>query len=98
MWACLVKPLADGVVEVELYATGLNYKDVVVSMGSIPGDETQLGYEAASAVKQVSKGASNYAVGDHVMVWGKGAFANRIHTTPTRFASPVLSRSIRPPP
>jgi NADPH:quinone reductase-like Zn-dependent oxidoreductase len=71
-------------IEVEIYAAGLNYKDVVVSMGSVPGDESQLGYEAAGVVKDVSPSVSNFALGDRVAVWGKGCFANRIRTVPAR--------------
>ncbi|PSN59528.1 PKSKA1 [Corynespora cassiicola Philippines] len=79
-----VLPLAEGFVEVEIYAAGLNYKDVVVSMGYVPGDESQLGFEAAGVVKKVSSSVSSYTPGDRVVVWSKGCFANRIHTLPAR--------------
>ncbi|KAI1765524.1 PKSKA1 [Hypoxylon sp. FL1150] len=77
-------PLADGQLEVEIYAAGLNYKDVVVTMGIVPGDETALGHEAAGVVSKISPGVSNFTVGDRVVVFGKGCFANRIQTTPAR--------------
>jgi len=77
-------PLPDGQLEVEIYAAGLNYKDVVVSMGYVPGDESQLGFEAAGVVKHVSPGVTDYAPGDRVMVWNKGCFANRVRTVPAR--------------
>ncbi|KAF2188519.1 PKSKA1 [Zopfia rhizophila CBS 207.26] len=79
-----VLPLPDGFIEVDIYAAGLNYKDVVVSMGYVPGDESQLGYEAAGVVKHVSSSVSNYIPGDRVVVWSKGCFANRIRTVPAR--------------
>ncbi|KAF5844025.1 hypothetical protein GGP41_009349 [Bipolaris sorokiniana] len=79
-----VLPLPHGYMEVEIYAAGLNYKDVVVSMGHVPGDESQLGFEAAGVVKQVSSSVANYAPGDRVMVWNKGCFANRVRTVPAR--------------
>nr|BAM77409.1 polyketide synthase [Talaromyces purpureogenus] len=77
-------PLSDGMVEVEIYAAGLNYKDVVVTMGIIPGDETALGHEAAGVVTKVSPGVSGLSVGERVVVFGKGSFANRTQTTPAR--------------
>lgn len=76
--------LADGMLEVEVYAAGLNYKDVVVTMGIVPGDETQLGHEAAGVVRRVGRGVEGYAVGERVVVFGKGCFANRVRTTPAR--------------
>ncbi|KAH6612780.1 PKSKA1, partial [Chaetomium sp. MPI-SDFR-AT-0129] len=79
-----VATLADDAVEVELYAAGLNYKDVVVTMGIVPGDETQLGHEAAGIVRRVGKAVTDYSVGERVVVFGKGTFANRVRTTPAR--------------
>ncbi|KAI0603270.1 PKSKA1 [Biscogniauxia sp. FL1348] len=78
--------LKDGHLEIEIYAAGLNYKDVVVSMGIVPGDETALGYEAAGVITKVSPGVaasgSDLEVGQRVVVFGKGSFANRVQTTP----------------
>lgn len=53
-------------------------------MGIVPGDETALGHEAAGVVTKVSPGASGVSVGDRVVVFGKGSFANRIQTSPAR--------------
>ncbi|KAF2841765.1 PKSKA1 [Patellaria atrata CBS 101060] len=77
-------PLPNGLLEVKVCAAGLNYKDVVVSMGTVPGDESQLGHEAAGVVTQISPGISDFKVGDRVVVFGKGCFANLIRTTPSR--------------
>ncbi|OBT44805.1 Type I Iterative Polyketide synthase (PKS) [Pseudogymnoascus sp. WSF 3629] len=77
-------PLADGMVEVEIHAAGISYKDVVVTLGTAPGDENALGHEAAGVVTKVAQGVSGLSVGDHVVVFDKGCFANRIHTRPGR--------------
>ena len=77
-------PLPDGLLEVEIYAAGLNYKDVVVTMGIVPGDETALGHEAAGIVSSITPGVSGFAIGERVVVFGKGCFANRVQTTPSR--------------
>ncbi|OLN87132.1 Lovastatin diketide synthase LovF 17 [Colletotrichum chlorophyti] len=76
---------SDELVEVEVYAAGMNYKDVVVTMGIVPGDETALGHEAAGIVTRIAPNSSGgFAVGDRVVVFGKGCFANRVQTTPSR--------------
>lgn len=53
-------------------------------MGIVPGDETALGHEAAGVIRKVSSGVSDFSVGDRVVVFGKGCFANRIQTTSAR--------------
>ncbi|GAP90164.1 putative acyl transferase acyl hydrolase lysophospholipase [Rosellinia necatrix] len=77
-------PLEDGCVEVEIYAAGLNYKDVVVTMGIVPGDERMLGGEAAGIITKVSPSVTGLEVGQRVVVFSRGCFANRVHATKSR--------------
>jgi hypothetical protein len=81
-------PLQDGYLEVEIYTAGVNYKDVVVTMGIVPGDETALGHEAAGVITKVTSGVAksgfNFEVGQRVVVFGKACFANRIQIVPER--------------
>jgi NADPH:quinone reductase-like Zn-dependent oxidoreductase len=53
-------------------------------VGNAPGDETALGHEAAGIITKVTPGMSGLSVGDRVVVFEKGCFANRIHTRPAR--------------
>jgi NADPH:quinone reductase-like Zn-dependent oxidoreductase len=53
-------------------------------VGIVPGDETALGHEAAGVITKVAPGVSGLSVGDRVVVFGKGCFANRTRTTPAR--------------
>ncbi|TVY51056.1 Fumagillin dodecapentaenoate synthase [Lachnellula cervina] len=76
--------LGRGCLEVELFAAGMNYKDVVVSMGIVPGNEHTLGGEGAGIVTRVSPEIDNFKVGQRVVVFDKGTFANRVQTTPGR--------------
>ncbi|KAI0871845.1 PKSKA1 [Hypoxylon argillaceum] len=77
-------PLKDGCVEVEIYAAGLNFKDVAVTSGIVPGDERMLGGEAAGIVTKISPGVKGLEIGQRVVVFSRGCFANRVHTTPGR--------------
>ncbi|MCJ1264132.1 hypothetical protein MMC22_004003 [Lobaria immixta] len=70
--------LQDGFVEVEIYAAGLNYKDVATALGYIPENQHLLGQEGAGVVRRVSESASSYKVGDRVLVDCRGCFANRV--------------------
>ncbi|KAM7207245.1 hypothetical protein V8F20_002511 [Naviculisporaceae sp. PSN 640] len=77
-------PLEDGYVEVEVHAAGLNYKDVVVTMGIVPGDERELGGEAAGIVTKVSPSVNSLKVGDRVVVFTPATISNRVRTRPGR--------------
>ncbi|KAJ5687268.1 hypothetical protein N7536_009887 [Penicillium majusculum] len=79
--------LAAGFVEVEIFAAGMNYKDVVVTMGIVPGNEHTLGGEGAGIIIRVSPEITSFAVGQRVVVFDKGMFANRVQTTPGRVHS-----------
>ena len=79
--------LPGGFVEVEIFAAGMNYKDVVVTMGIVPGNEHTLGGEGAGIITRVSPEVTSFAVGQRVVVFDKGTFANRVETTPGRVHS-----------
>ncbi|KAJ5375590.1 Acyl transferase/acyl hydrolase/lysophospholipase [Penicillium concentricum] len=77
------QPVRDGCVEVEIYAAGLNFKDVAVTMGIVPENEHLLGLEGAGIVRRVGSNVQ-FKVGDRVVVFEKGCFANRIEVTKER--------------
>ncbi|KAF4452204.1 Acyl transferase/acyl hydrolase/lysophospholipase [Fusarium austroafricanum] len=77
-------PLEEGHIEVELVAAGLNYKDVVVALGIVPGNEHTSGGEGAGIVTRVSPGITTFQPGQRVVVYQQGTFANRIQTIPER--------------
>lgn len=72
-------PVAPGHVEIELFAAGLNFKDIAVAMGIVPENEHLLGLEGAGVVRRVGEGVKGFAVGDRVVTIEKGLLANRIH-------------------
>ncbi|KAF4769894.1 hypothetical protein HAV15_011851 [Penicillium sp. str.  len=64
--------LPAGFVEVEIFAAGMNYKDVVVTMGIVPGNDHTLGGEGAGIITRVSPEITSFAVGQRVVVFDKG--------------------------
>ncbi|KAL9115464.1 MAG: hypothetical protein Q9227_000785 [Pyrenula ochraceoflavens] len=63
-------------VEIEICAAGLNFKDIAISTGLIPGDERLLGFEGAGTVKRSN--SDLYCTGERVLFTKAGSFANRI--------------------
>jgi NADPH:quinone reductase-like Zn-dependent oxidoreductase/SAM-dependent methyltransferase/acyl carrier protein len=56
-----------GEVEIELRATGLNFKDVLNALGLYPGDAGPLGSEGAGVVSSVGAGVTTLRRGDEVV-------------------------------
>ncbi|KAK0721191.1 KR domain-containing protein [Apiosordaria backusii] len=77
-------PPAGNEVEVQVYAAGLNHKDLLVTMGTMPGDQRMLGGEAAGYVVRVGGPNTGFRHGDRVVVFSGGAIANRIITNKAR--------------
>ncbi|WP_431784949.1 acyltransferase domain-containing protein, partial [Streptomyces chumphonensis] len=60
-----VAPLAEGEVRIEVRAAGVNFRDVLISLGMYPG-AAQIGSEVAGVVTEVGPGVSGLVVGDRV--------------------------------
>ncbi|GJN81831.1 type I iterative polyketide synthase [Purpureocillium lilacinum] len=65
-------------VEVDAYATGLNFKDVLCAMGIVEASENGFGLEAAGIVRRTGPQVKSLQAGDRVMLIGHCAFATRI--------------------
>ena len=72
---------AAGEVELEVLATGLNFRDVLNALGMYPGDPGALGNEFAGRIVGLGAGVEGLAVGDEVIGMGSGTFATFV-TTP----------------
>ncbi|HET9895077.1 MAG TPA: type I polyketide synthase [Streptosporangiaceae bacterium] len=66
-------PLAAGQVRIGVRAAGLNFRDITVALGLLPG-ERSIGIEGAGVVTEVGAGVSAFAPGDRVMGLFDGAF------------------------
>lgn len=74
-----------GEVEVEVAASGLNYRDIMVGLGLLDDDllgagltQAALGFECSGIVSRVGAGVSRLRVGDRVMGFAAGAFASHV--------------------
>ncbi len=67
-----------GQIEIQVRATGLNFKDVLNVLGMYPGDAGPLGGECAGIVTAVAAGLSGFAVGDEVIAVVPGCFSRYV--------------------
>lgn len=73
-----------GSVEVEVMAVGVNFKDVAITMGIVPDNEYNIGFECAGIVKRLGLGVNKLKVGDRVCMLKAGSYANRVRVSVDR--------------
>ncbi|MFF1374651.1 SDR family NAD(P)-dependent oxidoreductase [Streptomyces sp. NPDC058308] len=83
----LLEPLAPGQVRLDIHAAGINFRDVLVSLGMVPG-QIGLGGEGAGVVTEVGPDVTRLSVGDHVMGVLHGSFGP-MAVADTRMVAPV---------
>lgn len=82
----MLSPLGNEEVEIQVQATGLNFKDVMAAMGLVP--MSVLGLEAAGiVVKAGDKAAERFKPGDRVAVFAPGSFATTMRANYQAVAS-----------
>ena len=64
---CVEAGLTAGQVRVVVQSVGVNFRDVLVTLGMVPGQLPVLGAEGAGVIVEVGPGVSGLAVGDPVM-------------------------------
>nr|AXN93621.1 PuwB [Symplocastrum muelleri NIVA-CYA 644] len=64
-----------GEVEIQVEATGLNFRDVLNALGLYPGDPGPLGGECAGRVAAIGEGVEGFKVGDAVVAVAAGSFS-----------------------
>lgn len=70
--------LPDDHVEIEVKATGFNFKDVMMAMGQVEYEAP--GLECAGFVTAVGKSVTNVTIGDRVSCFAFGAFSNLVRS------------------
>ena len=69
-----------GKVEVEVMAVGVNFKDVAITMGIVPDDEYNIGFECAGIVMRLGAGVKKFEIGDRVCMLKAGSYCNRVRS------------------
>ena len=79
--------LADDEVELEVQATGLNFRDVMYALGLLSDEAIEngfagatLGLECAGKITRIGKDVRQFTVGERVVGFGPACFANRVIT------------------
>ncbi len=79
---------ASGEVQIEVRASGLNFRDVLNALGMYPGEAGALGVECSGVVIGVGPGVDGLSVGDAVMALAPGSF-RRFVTLDARLVAPI---------
>ena len=73
------QPLAPDEVEIQVRATGMNFKDVMIGLGQIPFYH-EIGLECGGIVNQVGANIQDFHPGDRVCALTKGAYGHLVRT------------------
>lgn len=66
---------ASGEVEIKVHCTGLNFRDVLNTLGIYPGDAGTLGLECVGEVVAIGSNVQHLQVGEVVMAIARGSFS-----------------------
>ncbi|EKG15215.1 Beta-ketoacyl synthase [Macrophomina phaseolina MS6] len=87
-WPEYSAPLPDDQIEVEIKATGLNFRDVMVAMGEVAA--ATFGHEGAGIVTKVGAGVTDVKPGDRMLVLSALHGTFQTHTrTPREIAAKI---------
>ena len=100
------QPLAQaavraGQLRIRVLASGLNFRDVLIALGMVPGQRVFLGAECAGIVEAVGPGVSPFEVGAVVFGFAPGSLATVVDVDarfvalwPAELGSPELAASL----
>ncbi|KAI1348370.1 reducing type I polyketide synthase [Xylaria sp. FL0043] len=74
-------PLPEDWVEIEIMASGVNFKDVASIIGLVPENEHLLGGEGSGIIRQVGSSVTNFSKGQRVAFFKRGSFGNRVQAS-----------------
>ncbi|MDF5715053.1 MAG: amino acid adenylation domain-containing protein [Rhizonema sp. NSF051] len=78
-----------GEVEIRVFATGLNFIDVLDALGALPFErDSEFGVECAGEIVAIGKGVEDYRVGDAVMAIAFGSFSKHV-TVKSDLVAPI---------
>jgi len=75
-------------VEIEIAATGLNFRDVMWTLGMLPEEALEdgfagptLGFECSGRIVSIGKGVKEFDIGDHVIAFAPACFSSHVTVT-----------------
>ncbi|KAI0502950.1 reducing type I polyketide synthase [Xylaria bambusicola] len=74
-------PLPGDWVEIEIMASGVNFKDVASVIGLVPENEHLLGGEGSGVIRQVGSSMKDFIKGQRVAFFKRGSFGNRVQAS-----------------
>ena len=87
-WASVERAApGPGEVEIQVQATGLNFRDVLCGLGMYPGKIGALGAECAGVVTRAGDGIEGIEPGDKVMAIARGGFSTYVTVRADHVAS-----------
>lgn len=75
-------------VRLRVVATGINFRDVLLSLGMYPGTDAVLGAECVGVVEAVGSAVSDVATGDRVFGFAQGSMATSV-VVPAAYVAPL---------
>ena len=69
-----------GEVEIRVYTTGLNFRDVLNALGMYPGDPGPLGLECAGEIVALGEGVEHVHMGERVLALAPASFSTFVTT------------------
>ncbi|MGH9933380.1 MAG: zinc-binding dehydrogenase [Pyrinomonadaceae bacterium] len=70
-----------GQVEIEVYASSLNFRDVLIALGEYPSTSAEMGSDCSGKVVRVGEGVDEFKVGDEVIAISEASAFSRFTTT-----------------
>nr|WP_322711399.1 zinc-binding dehydrogenase [Nostoc sp. ChiSLP03a]MDZ8212614.1 polyketide synthase dehydratase domain-containing protein [Nostoc sp. ChiSLP03a] len=73
-----------GEIEIEVAATGLNFKEVLLALGMLPiptDADLKFGLECAGKIVALGEGVEGFEIGDEVIAFGDGCFSRFLTTS-----------------
>ncbi|TGJ87024.1 hypothetical protein E0Z10_g1720 [Xylaria hypoxylon] len=74
-------PLPDDWVEIEIMASGVNFKDVASVIGLVPENEHLLGGEGSGIITRTGSRVEDFVEGQRVAFFKRGSFGNRVQAS-----------------
>ena len=72
-------PPGPGEVQIQVEATGLNFRDVLNALGMYPGDPGALGNECVGRIASLGPGAQGFEIGEPVLALTPRAFCSHVN-------------------